>query len=303
MNHINRCTINAPPLAYVCCGGSEKVAIVNVAQAQHIGDISCGTGSDPYYIALHPTRPLAYVADLSSQSILLLDLSCNQLIGTHALNAIPHGLDVSTCGMHVYVIFSNAPMLQVLSWDLQPEREITLPAPGGDVQVISCGMIAYISQPMLQQTIAIDLCSGIILRRIPTGLSPGRMAYAGNTLLVAGRSSHTLTPLNTAEGCRCKRIPLDGTPAGLSFLQGNVRCLVALQREALAAVVDSCTRRTIALIPVGQLPGGVAASAAYPLAIVCNQISSTVTLINTQTLSAFANLSIGEDPVGVAISA
>lgn len=303
MTSINYCTIFGPPLAYICCGSSAKVAIVNLAEARHIGDIPCGEGSDPYTIAISPADTMAYVADYTRNMVLKLDLSRNQLVLETAVIGRPRGLDVSPCGQFIYVVFDDQPIMQILNSRLESVGQISLPSSSGSVTVTDNGSRAYVTQPDLNQTAVVDLCTNSVVQLLDTGTNPGRMAYSAKDglLLVAGRQSQTLTPIGTCHACIGQNIPLSGTPAGLAFASGNRQCLVAMQQENEVAVVDLCFQQVITRIPVGQLPGGVAASRFYPLAIVSNQLSSTVTLINTQNWSVITTLVVGDDPVGISV--
>lgn len=292
-----------PPLAYICCGTGGKVAIVNLAEARHIGDISCGEDSDPYYIVIRPNDHTAYVADYSRKMVLMLDLSDNRLVRQTAVMGRPRSIDISRCGEYVYVVFDDEPVMQILDAELETLDQIILPSSSGDIKVMKNSVLAYVTQPELNQTAVIDLCTRCVIELLDTGTNPGRMAYSAEKtlLLVAGRESQTLTPIDTCQICSCENSSLNGAPAGLAFTMGDRQCLVALQRENEAAAVDICSRQVTARIPVGELPGGVAASKLHPLAVVCSQISSTVAIINTETLMVTATLEVGGDPVGVAV--
>lgn len=296
-----RCeTAFPPPLAYICCGASEKVAIVNLAEASHVGDIPCGEGSDPYYIAISPSTHSAYVADYTRKMVLKLDLDSNQLVFQTFVAGSPRGLDLSPCGQYIYVVFDNAPIMQILNSELMNLGQIPLPASSNSVAVANNGLQAYVTLPGLNQTAVVNLCTRCVTDFLNTGTNPGRMAYSSEKLLlVAGRDSQTLTPVNTC--CQYADIQLSASPAGLAFTWSNQQCLVALPQENEVAAVDLCSGQEISRIPTGQLPGGVASSKFYPLVGVCSQLSSTVTIINTQTLSVTATLNVGNDPAGIAV--
>lgn len=304
MNRIDCCGNHCWPLAYICCGASAKVAIVDLEQARHIGDIPCGEGSDPYYIALNPNNRIAYVASYLQKKILMLDLARRQLIGQVDTIGRPRGLDVSPCGDAVYAVFDDQPTMQIFSAQLGACGQIALPAGGDSVTIAAHGRQAYVTQPTLNQTAVIDLCSGSLVARLDTGTSPGRVAYSPENalLLVAGRESHTLTPVDTCRNLTEGNIALGAVPAGLAFARGDRTCLVALSREKAVAAVDVCSDQVMARIPVGELAAGVAASRLYPLAIVSSQIASTVAIIDTQALKVSSTLRVGEDPAGVAVT-
>lgn len=303
MKYINTNENLYPPLAYVCCGGSSKVAIIDLATHSQVGDIYCGEDSDPYYIAINPNKKFAYVGDYIRKMILLLDLKENRLIGQTAVIGRPRSIDVSPCGDKIYVVFDDEPFIQVFGESLQNIGQIPIPSSSGGISITNAGLLAYVTQPALNITIVVDLCRGCIIKNLATGLNPGRTAYSleRNMVLVSGRGSNTLTHVNTAGICTGSDILLNGMPSGLAFTRGNKNCIVALPREDKADIVDICSNEVIAEISVGELPGGTAASKIYPVAVVCNQISSTVSIINTETFTVNATLNVGNDPAGVAI--
>lgn len=292
------------PLAYVCDGVTKKVAVIDLVDAHQTMEIPCGEDSDPYYIAISPNKNCAYVANYSSQTIQKLDLICERPIHTTPISGYPRALDVSPCGGFVYVVLDDQSILQILDADtLQIVGSIDLPAPGGSIAVVPDGRTGYVTLPSLNQTAAVDLHALSVLSLLETGTRPGRMAAASTVpkILVAGRDSHTLTPIDTFNSCIKENIFLDATPSGLAFLNGERECLVALPEENAAAVVSLCTRQVTKRIPVGVLPGAVAASKWHPLAVVCNQPEGTVSIINTSTLSVTATVELGGNAAGAAV--
>lgn len=292
------------PLAYACCGGSSHVAVVDLTNGIHIKNIPCGEDADPYYIAIGPMQDQAYVADYSRRMILKLDLNRGQVINEVSVMGRPHGVDVSPCGCFVYVVFDDEPVMQVLqTGSMKGIGHMRLPAPSGSVDVTPGGRVAYVTLPSLNQTAAVDLCTLSVTSLLDTGINPGRMAVSLGTplLLVAGRDSQTITPINTCNIRPGADILLDGHPGGLAFAYGERACLVALQRENEVAIVNIHTRQVVSRISVGNLPGGVATSKCCPLAAVCNQADDTLSILNTDRLSCIATVQIGGSPTGVAV--
>lgn len=304
-NDCNNCWEEAvSPLAYICCEGSEKVAILNLATAKHIGDISCGPNSSPFYIVIGPGGNIAYVADYSRNMVLILDLVNNKLVNQTKVIGNPVAIDVSPSGRCICVVFDNEPVVQILgAFRLEPRGLIGLYTPSGSIQVTNCGFAAYVTQPDINQTVVVDLCNRRLVELLNTGENPGYMAYSAesNLLLIAGRTSQTLVPVFTREIVSGRELPLGGTPFGLAFAKGDKLCLVALQDENEVAVVDLFAPQVGARIAVGEFPEGVGASKRRPLAAVSNQASSTVSIINTEALSVTETVSVGDDPSGVAV--
>lgn len=304
-NNCNNCREEAfSPLAYICCESSEKVAILNLATASHVGDISCGPDSSPFYIVIGPRGNVAYVADYSRNMVLMLDLVNNELINQTRVIGNPVAIDVSPCGRCIYVVFDNEPVVQILgAFRLEQRGLIGLYTSSGSIQVTNCGSRAYVTQPDLNQTAVINLRNCRIIELLDTGENPGYMAYSpeSNLLLVAGRASQSLIPVFTRAIETGDELALGGTPFGLAFTRRNRQCLVALQDQNAVAAVDLPTRQVVTQIAVEDFPEGVGASKREPLAAVSNQASSTISIIDTESLSVNDTVSVGDDPSGIAV--
>lgn len=293
-----------PSLAYICCGIDSKVAVVDLEETRHIGDILCGADTYPYYIAITKNGKTAYVADYTGKRVLMLDLEQNRLVSQVDVIGFPVSLDISPTNHCVYVVFADVPFMQVFEADLTCSGQIALLSYSDSVSVVNCGRQICVTQPELNQTIVIEACTGFITQYLNTGINPGRTAYSAKEglLLVAGRVSRTLTVVDIEHGYVCTDIALTGTPSGLAFTRNNRECLVALQDMNVVEVVDLCSSVAITQIPVGELPGSVAASKYQDVAVVTNQVSSTVQIIDTQYLAVTNTLVVGNNPVGAAIN-
>lgn len=267
-------------------------------------DIPCGNDADPYYIAVSRSKDYAYIADYSNNAVLQLDLNRSVIVNRATVLGRPRGLDVSPNGHLVYVVFDYEPVMQILqAGSLQEVTRITLPSHSGSVAVTEDGTTAYVTQPELNQTVVINLCTNLVISQLNTGISPGRMARSDKDalLLVAGRESQTLTAIDTCGASVIDYFSIQSTPSGLDFTKNSQICLVALPLQNEAAFVDFFNRQVITRVPVGPLPGGVAASKLHPLAVVCNQQSSTVSILDTNSMTVTATVQVGADPAGVAV--
>lgn len=300
-NYKNKC---CPPLAYICCGIGGKIAVVDLINKTHIMDIFCEGFNDLYYIAISPNLDYAYIADYSGKSILKLDLMCNRIVKYVSVVGKPRSIDISLCGNFVYVVFDDEPVMQILNGkSLDTINQFSLPTSGGSVTVTNNNAIIYVTQPSLNQTAVIDLCNFSIIKMINTGINPGRSAisYEKNLIMIAGRGSNNLIPINTCTMLTNENIYIDASPSGLTFIENGKKCLVNLREENKVSVVDIFTNQIISHIPVGNLPGDIAASKVLPIAVVGNQYDGTLSIINTETLSVSKTLNICSDPVGIAI--
>lgn len=290
------------PMAYVCCGSSSSVAVVDLCLLRQVDTIPCGAGSEPYYIAVHPFADLAYVADLSQERVLVLDIACNRVIDEFPVAGSPREVTLSACGHFLYVVFIDAALMQVFSTQtLQLLWQMSLPVPGGGVCVPDNGRHIYVTLPGENQTAVVDLCSRRIVKRLDTGEDPGRMAASpdGSQILVAGRASKNLTAIDTCQMCVQGETALTGSPGGLAYINRQ-ECLVAMRQPEGGGVVDAHCGKLIKTLPVGELPGGVAAAENCSVAVVCNQISDSLSVINTKTYAA-TTVAVGNGPTGVVI--
>lgn len=290
------------PLAYVCC--SESISVVDLLELRRMFSIPCGDGSQPYNIVINPIENYAYVADYALDRVLTVDLTYNVIVNEASVGGSPKSLAVSPCGRFLYVVFDDVALMQVLSTStLELLWQIDLPAPGSSVSVTNLGDIACVTQPSLDQTAVISLRRHDIKEMLDTPEESGGTAVSPYhpVLLVAGNASDDVTPVNTLGMLIGDSISLDDAPSGLTYIGDGRSCLVAIPEEDVAIVIDLVRQQTLRGIPTGELPGGVAASLIYPLAVVCNQGDATLTVINTKTYSVTDDVEVGTNPTGAAI--
>ncbi|MEA4919776.1 MAG: hypothetical protein VB078_02455 [Clostridiaceae bacterium] len=290
------------PLAYVCC--SESISVVDLLELRRMFRIPCGDGSQPYNIVINPIENYAYVADYALDRILTVDLTYNVIVNEVSVGGSPKSLAISPCGRFLYVVFDDAPLMQVFSTStLELLWQISLPASSASISVTTLGEIACVTQPSINKTAVINLRRRMVIWMLDTHDGPGCTAVSPYhpVLLVGGNESDDVTPVNTLGMLIGDSISLENASSGVSYIGDGKSCLVAIPEKNAATVVDLVRQQTFRRIPTGDLPGGVAASLIYPLAVVCNQGDATLTVISTKTFSATDDVDVGTNPTGVAI--
>lgn len=284
------------PLVYICDRSNKRIAVVDIADEKQTMQISCGEDSDPYGIAMSPNSSCAYVANYISKTIQKLDLTHENKMDTKKLSNSPKALAVSPCGGFLYVVFDTKPVLLVMdTHTLEEVSSISLPAPASSITVVPNGRTAYLTLPTLDQTAAVDLQSHAVIHLLKSGSFPNHIVSARTvpTVLEAGQDSESLILIDSFNNVAKEEVSLDSAPSGIAFINGEQHCLVSLKNENKAAVIDLYSKKITNRIPVGSLPGSVAASKAYPLAVVCNEGDSTLSIINTNTAAVTATVTIG----------
>ncbi len=100
------------PLAYVCIYASNYVAVVDLAEARRLMDITVGLG--PLAIDINKYCNMAYVSNFFSNSVSAIDLRNNMAVNTVAVGRQPAGVRVSRDGRYLYVVHYGEPVVYVL---------------------------------------------------------------------------------------------------------------------------------------------------------------------------------------------
>ncbi len=68
------------------------------------------------------------------------------------------------------------------------------------------------------------------------------------------------------------------------------------------SIIDTSANAVIAIVPVGDSPGGVAVNTAGTRVYVANSVSNNVSVIDTSTNAVVATVPVGMDPAGIAVN-
>ncbi|VVQ27610.1 Virginiamycin B lyase [Pseudomonas fluorescens] len=258
----------------------------------------------PYGIAVSPDGTRAYVCNLASNTVSVIDTATNRVLTTILVGNGPAGVAVSPDGARAYVC--NLASNTVSVFDTATNRVLTTILVGNGpagVAVSPDGTRAYVCNMNSLIVSVIDTATHQVLTNIAVGdglrevaFSPdGARAYVSNTI------RHTVAVIDTATHRVLTNIQVGKSPNGIAVSPDGTRAYVSNHASDTVSVIDTATNRVLANIPAGS-PTGIAVSPDGTRAYVCNWNSHTVSVIDTVTNRVLTTIPVGSNPWGVAVS-
>jgi YVTN family beta-propeller protein len=200
-----------------------------------------GVGDIPFGVALSPDGTRAYVTNVNSDTVSVIDTATNTVVGA----PIPVG---------------DAP---------------------GDVAVSPDGTRAYVTNVNSDTVSVIDTTTNTVIATVPVGDRPQKVAVSpdGNRAYVTNFSSNTVSVIDTDANAVIATVPVGHIPQGVAVSPDGTRAYIANQADDTVSVIDTASNTVTATIIVGDGPFGVAVSPDGTRAYVTNFGGDTVSVI------------------------
>ncbi len=150
---------------------------------------------------------------------------------------------------------------------------------------------------------SIDLTRGTVISRSLPYMHVAALALApdGRSLYAVSHDVAELIAIDTATGGVRGTVPLRG--AGRAAVGPDGMVYVAQSLDASLAVIDPAALATVAVVPVGAAPDGVAVTPDGRAIYVANRGSRSVSIIDRTSLTVAAAVVVGPNPGPIAMSA
>lgn len=202
----------------VTSAGKGKIVVLDGEKDEIIGSINIDQKM-PHMIAITPDEKKAYVANIESNTVSVIDIDRLSILKNIKTRVGPEGIAISPNGKEVYVACQFDKIIEVIS----TERD----------EIIS--------------SIAVE---GYLPKRI--AFSPdGKKAYICNMM------SDTVTVVSTNNRSILKIIKAGRTPRGIAVSSDGKRIFVANDISNSISIIDGESLEKIAEIPAGFCPDGI----------------------------------------------
>jgi YVTN family beta-propeller protein len=255
-------------------------------------------------------QTVAYVTNLNSNSVSVIDISTNTVTATIPVGAGPAGVVFSPAGTTAYVSNANAGTVSVIDTASNTvTATIVLPkgAFGGYPAITPDGKTLYV--PDDNNSVAvIDTASNSVITAIPAGLAPiaavvtpdGRHVYVNSVqgIMIIDTSTNTVVgPLIPGIGESVFRPCLAITPDGSQIY------FTAADGSSRVFVISTASNTRIATLSVPSGPVGIAVTPDGSSAFVTKEQGNAVGIIDTATNTVEAtSIPVGAIPTAVAVT-
>jgi YVTN family beta-propeller protein len=253
--------------------------------------------------------PFAYIANVESDSVSVVDTANNAVVATIGVGLGPFSVAVNPAGTKVYVGNLVSKSVSVIDTDT---RTVTATIPLGDipisVAVNPAGTRVY-AATLVSSTIAvIDTASNAVVADMFVGTGPGGIAVSpdGTRVYVpvmgeVRAPGSTLLTFDTATNAVVGSVEVGIAPQVVAVNPSGTRLYVT-DGENDVSVVDTATNTVVAVVRVGFGPVGVVVNPAGTRVYVANYISDDVSVLDAATNKVVATVHVGAGPAGIDIS-
>jgi YVTN family beta-propeller protein len=269
------------------------------------------TGKGPQETCISPDGKRAYVSNRSDISVTVIDLDNLAVASTITdagmknpdgclLNADGTKLYVAAAGSAAVFVFSTSDGRKLTEIKVGEEPRRLLLSPDGSRLYVSNGEERFVS--------VVDTKTNQTVSKIRTGRDPRPMIFSpdGKFIIIGNVSDDTVQFVKPGE---TEPEFVVGVP------RSPQRLLAVPSKQALFAIgrVDSVISilefradnkeygRTVATIPVGRAPWGMALSAAGDCIYVTNTADSTISIIDLRLMRPLFTIPTGKSPLGLAV--
>ena len=249
-------------------------------------------------------QPYAYVANVSGNSVSVVNTSTMSVAANIPLSGSPSGLAVTPNGSWIYVALQGANSVAVIS---TATNSLVTTIPVGtlpvELAISPNGALVYAVNRSAYTVSAISTASNSVIATIPVGSRPMAVAFnpSGSRAYVTNLYDNTVTIIDTAASAPLGTFSTASGPSGIAVL-GNGTIYVANQNSSVVTVHDA-SGNLLNTISGLAYPNWVAATPDGSQVFVTNGNGGSVSAINTSTNALVATVKTGSLPTSVAVSA
>jgi YVTN family beta-propeller protein len=195
------------------------ISVVNTKTLKIVKEIRT-TSKSPAHIDFSQDGSLAYVSNILSNDISLIDTKSKEIIATIPVGRIPNEVEPSKNDKYLYVANVTDGTVSVV--DILKRKEIKTIKAGEGTHGLTLspdGKYLYAANRTSNDLIKFDLTNYKIVEKIVTGKTANHVSYVPNSnkLYVTNKDSNDLTIVNEKTLKIIKKIRLGKTPHEISF--------------------------------------------------------------------------------------
>jgi len=266
---------------------------------------SIAVGRGPHEVAVHPTEPVAYVANYEGEgSISIIDLKDRTERERVMLEpgSRPHGIQVDASGSAVYV---TAEGLQAVL-ELDPDTgtvQRTMSTDQEGTHMLALGeQHIYTTNIGSGNATVLNRSDGDVAAHVDTGEGAEGLAITpdGSEVWISNRSDDSVSIIDPETLEVVDTFAVEGFPLRIYMTPDGRTALLSCARANEVAIVDVETREVTERLPTGDTPVGIQITPDGTEAFVGNMSGGSVTLLDLEARTVSETIALGSGPDGMA---
>ena len=233
------------------------------------------TGSTPIGVAFSPDGNTAYVTNLSSLNVSVIDVPSAQEVATIPTpgGENPSVVRVSPDGSRLFIATASTTVYIVDTQTRQVIGSVQVGFVPNAFAVHPDGRIIYVSASSGGSVTEVDMFTGAALRTFTVGGIPQDMAVShdGQRLYVANESAAVLDEINLQSGQVTGTIALAGGPFGIGVTPDDNHAYISIPGRGLVQVFNLQSRKLAFDLDVGGRPRRIGFSQQGHIGAVANE--------------------------------
>jgi len=251
------------------------------------------------------TPPYAYVANINSNNVSVINTTTNVVVKTVTVGTNPEGVAITPNGSYAYVTNSGSNTVSVISTSTNAiVKTVTVKGRPYAIAITPNGSYAYVADDHFNNVSVISTSTNTVVKIVGVGTTPEHVAitpngsYAYVTNVVPG----TVSVINTSTNTVVKTVAVGGQPYGIAIAPGGSYAYVTGGSTNNVSVINTSTNAVVSTVSVKAGPEGVAVEGFVPptisgLRFTGSPTSPTVT-VNGTGFGAQAWLGTPQTPCG-----
>jgi len=221
------CTFSMPQVVnfFTCCSGTQDGASYGLIGVGVFGNssntawVACTGGPCPSAIPNSQPVANAYVTNLGSNSLSVVNTGTNSVSATIPVGHNPVSVAVTPSGSAAYVTNAGSNSVSVI--DTNALTVLTTITVGGNpvsVAITPDGKQAYVANARSNSVSVINTATNSVTATIPVGFSPLKVAVTpdGGTVYVSNFGAHSLSVISTATNTVVATVPVGVLPVSIA---------------------------------------------------------------------------------------
>jgi YVTN family beta-propeller protein len=286
---------------------SLAVGIYSIT-AVYSGDSMFSASTSPQQtLAITQTGPFAYVANINSNTVSVINIPTGQVVNSIPVGSGPWGTAISPDQTQVYITNNHGNSVSVIN-AASGSVVATIPvqsSPFG-VSFTPDGSGVYVVNGSSNTVSVINPATQTVVATVPVQNSPVGVAMAptsnGTFAYVTNSASNTVSVIAVGSSTVVQTIPVGTGPRWVTVSPNSMWAYVENAGSNNVSVISIATNQVTATIPVGTSPFGAAFTPDNSTVYVANGGSNSVSVIDTQSGTVIGTVAGLNNPVQVTLT-